>query len=769
VWYRQKQPTKTLVLLVALSTVTPISALTLLQPAVAQNETTSFPVPTDVDSDTVVRINGSSSMSGINEALAARFQEQFAGTDVDIAYNGSEQAIQSVLNGDIDLASIGRSLTEQEQSQGLVEVPIARKKIAIIVGQNNAFTGSITTEQFAQIFRGEISDWSELGGTPGPIRFIDRPESSDTRQAFQNYPVFQTAPFNTGATAEQVSEDSVDAVIQELGTDGIGYAIVDQVIDQPNVTILPMHNVLPTDPRYPFSQPVAYVYRAPEPSEPARVFLGFIGTPESQQIAEAASLGAIPTPIAQATPAPEVTTAPLAPPEATETIAPAADPETPATTTAETGGRFPWWLLLIPILGGLLWWLLRNRGGAVPAVVPAALPTEPEASRLILTPRTCREAYAYWEVSDRDVERLRQEGGQDLKLRLYDVTDIDMENQPPHTTQEFSCPVGEHDLHVPIATDDRDYRAELGYVTEDNRWLRLARSPHVRVPACAPVPANGAVSVAAAAAAAAAAAGLATRTVGPKETTAIAPSADLVVDDSRMILVPRSPQDVYAYWELSDAHKTAIRDQNGYPLKLRLYTTTDQASDGQSLSLVKEYECPTGDVDLHIPLTPSDRDYAAELGYTASDGIWVKVAQSQVVQMAALTDAPSPLHSPNGSTGATLAAGAGAAASIGAVSTFMGDRPPEAPSASGETVSTTQTGECQIILVPRSASDAYVYWEVTENYKLPLRQQGGQNLMLRIHDATNLDIDTEAPHRTEEYPVSEWVQDQHVYSNQRVG
>ena len=63
------------------------------------------------------------------------------------------------------------------------------------------------------------------------LRLVDRPNSSDTRQAFKNYPVFQSAPFESAPSATTVGNDSTDAVVSELGSDGIGYAIVDQAVD----------------------------------------------------------------------------------------------------------------------------------------------------------------------------------------------------------------------------------------------------------------------------------------------------------------------------------------------------------------------------------------------------------------------------------------------------------------------------------------------------------------------------------------------------------
>ena len=105
-----------------------------------------------------------------------------------------------------------------------------------------------------------------------------------------------------------------------------------------------------------------------------------------------------------------------------------------------------------------------------------------EESRIILTPLNPRAAYTYWEVSEAAKAAQRRAGGQRWALRIYDVTDIDVDHQPPHHTQEYACDEQTQDMHVSIPMGDRDYLADLGVVTDDNQWLSLIRSLHVRAP-----------------------------------------------------------------------------------------------------------------------------------------------------------------------------------------------------------------------------------------------------------------------------------------------
>jgi hypothetical protein len=112
---------------------------------------------------------------------------------------------------------------------------------------------------------------------------------------------------------------------------------------------------------------------------------------------------------------------------------------------------------------------------------PAPAQETEHGSRIILTPRNSVDVYAYWEVSDEHRSTLRQQGGQYLVLRLYDVTDLNGEEQEPHAMYEFACNEADQDRHLPIRISDRDYQVEIGYTTNDARWLPLARSQAVRV------------------------------------------------------------------------------------------------------------------------------------------------------------------------------------------------------------------------------------------------------------------------------------------------
>jgi hypothetical protein len=112
----------------------------------------------------------------------------------------------------------------------------------------------------------------------------------------------------------------------------------------------------------------------------------------------------------------------------------------------------------------------------------ADLPAGYGESRIVLMPRDPQWAYTYWDIPNEHKENLRQQGGQQVALRIYDVTDINLEYQSPHSIQEYPCDELAREWYLPLPVSDRDYVVDIGYRCADGRWLILARSAPVRVP-----------------------------------------------------------------------------------------------------------------------------------------------------------------------------------------------------------------------------------------------------------------------------------------------
>lgn len=107
-------------------------------------------------------------------------------------------------------------------------------------------------------------------------------------------------------------------------------------------------------------------------------------------------------------------------------------------------------------------------------------------NRIVLLPRDPQWAYAYWTVSKEAKNALKAKGGEQLALRIYDVSDIDLNYQSPHSVQEYLCDDFTQEWYIPIPLSDRDYVVDIGYRSIDGGWLVLARSAKMHVPALYP-------------------------------------------------------------------------------------------------------------------------------------------------------------------------------------------------------------------------------------------------------------------------------------------
>jgi phosphate transport system substrate-binding protein len=231
-----------------------------------------FPRQQSVPAGTTITIDGSTSMVLINQALKTAFIQAYPGTVVNTSATGSDNGIEALMGGSVTLAALSRPLTADEQKRGLVAVPVAEDRIAIVVGIDNPFRRGLSSSQLVQIFGGEITNWATFGGADRTIRVLNRPSVSGTHKAFQSI-VLGGKNFGTTPNIKTLARDATTPMLQQLGVDGIGYATYEQVADQRTVRVLAIDGSTPEADLYPFQRPLFYVFR--QPADPGvKAFLG---------------------------------------------------------------------------------------------------------------------------------------------------------------------------------------------------------------------------------------------------------------------------------------------------------------------------------------------------------------------------------------------------------------------------------------------------------------------------------------------------------------
>ena len=131
-----------------------------------------------------VATGGSTSMKNVIAALTEGFAEVEPGVTVSYDPTGSGAGITGATDKTLDIGLSSRALKDDEKAD-VEGTTIALDGIAIIVN-NTSKVEDLTVDQLKQMFTGEITNWSEVGGDDGEIVLIGREAGSGTRDGFES-------------------------------------------------------------------------------------------------------------------------------------------------------------------------------------------------------------------------------------------------------------------------------------------------------------------------------------------------------------------------------------------------------------------------------------------------------------------------------------------------------------------------------------------------------------------------------------------------------
>ena len=131
-----------------------------------------------------VATGGSTSMKNVIAALTEGFAEVEPGVTVSYDPPGSGAVLTGATDKTLDIGLSSRALKDDEKAD-VDGTTIALDGIAIIVN-NASKVEDLTVDQLKQMFTGEITNWSEVGGDDGEIVLIGREAGSGTRDGFES-------------------------------------------------------------------------------------------------------------------------------------------------------------------------------------------------------------------------------------------------------------------------------------------------------------------------------------------------------------------------------------------------------------------------------------------------------------------------------------------------------------------------------------------------------------------------------------------------------
>ncbi len=231
--------------------------------------------------------------------LAEQFKAQNPGTTFDIAAEGSTTGIAAITDGTAQIGMSSRRAKPAEvgaaSAKGVNMKPtiVAYDGIAVIANSANPIK-SLTKKQVEQIFTGEVTDWSAIGGSGGKISIYTRNTSSGTYSDFKELAMKKRD--YAGGSQKMAGNEQIASEVGK-NRNGIGYVGL-AYTKAGGIKVMSIDGVLPSVPTvhaktYPYARPTFY-YTNGEPSGLAKKFLDFTIGAAGQRIV--GQVGFVPIP-----------------------------------------------------------------------------------------------------------------------------------------------------------------------------------------------------------------------------------------------------------------------------------------------------------------------------------------------------------------------------------------------------------------------------------------------------------------------------------------
>jgi len=223
--------------------------------------------------------------------LAEQFKAQNPGTTFDIAAEGSTTGIAAITDGTAQIGMSSRRAKPAEvgaaSSKGVNMKPtiVAYDGLGVIVNAKNPIT-NLTKKQVEQIFTGDVTDWSAVGGSGGKISIYTRNTSSGTYSDWKELAMKKRD--YAGGSQKMAGHEQIAAEVGK-NANGIGYVGL-AYMNAPGIKVVAIEGAKPTqqavrNKSWPYARPTFY-YTNGEPSGVAKQFLDFTFSSTGQKIVD---------------------------------------------------------------------------------------------------------------------------------------------------------------------------------------------------------------------------------------------------------------------------------------------------------------------------------------------------------------------------------------------------------------------------------------------------------------------------------------------------
>ncbi len=245
---------------------------------------------------TSLQVKGSDTMVILGQRWAESFMKENPAVSVQVTGGGSGTGIAALINGTTDICQASRPMKDKEKEdlkakrgQSAVEIKVALDALAIYVNEKNPMT-EIALPDLGKMFRGELTQWKDVGGPATKVVLYGRENSSGTYSFFKEH-VLGNKDF-ASSTQALAGTSAVVAAVKGDGN-GIGYGgiafsegihVLNVKKDASSPAVKPSLESAQSG-TYPLSR-FLYFYTAGEPAGASKRFVEWVKSDAGQKVIE---------------------------------------------------------------------------------------------------------------------------------------------------------------------------------------------------------------------------------------------------------------------------------------------------------------------------------------------------------------------------------------------------------------------------------------------------------------------------------------------------
>ncbi len=247
-----------------------------------------------------IHVSGSTTVLPVVSTAAEKYKLIHPSVNIIVNAGGSGVAINQIGEGKVTIGMASRNITSDEINQypnvQFNTISIGKDAVVPVVSSEifEAGIASLTLNQIAQIYKGEIRNWSEVGGPDREILCVDKEKSRGTRHVFMAAVMGDKEADAPGAdlvlgsnNEEQTAIVQSNAAIGMLSNAWLSNDVVGLNIIMPDSSIVApsLENIIAG--KYPITRDLLIVIDG-DPIGESKEFIDYLLSSEGQKIVEEA-------------------------------------------------------------------------------------------------------------------------------------------------------------------------------------------------------------------------------------------------------------------------------------------------------------------------------------------------------------------------------------------------------------------------------------------------------------------------------------------------